>query len=156
MTRLINVTVPPFQYEVPGLQAMTWYNISVSCSNEVGASPITTWIQSNTTEGGVWVPKWPLNNVLVKHYAITGHSMVNFWCSRGRFRKKYREKRSKYQTFPILGSINSHQSYLNPCVWLTLESCISPKKIVYQKNLFYDLVSHQSRFQCFIISRTIF
>lgn len=55
-TRLINVTAPPFQHEVPGLQAVTWYNISVSCSNEVGASPVTTWIQSNTTEGGAWVP----------------------------------------------------------------------------------------------------
>uniref|UniRef100_UPI0037E7E20C tyrosine-protein kinase Mer n=1 Tax=Semicossyphus pulcher TaxID=241346 RepID=UPI0037E7E20C len=50
-TRFVNVTVPPFQYEVPGLQAMTWYNMSVSCSNEVGASPMTAWIQSNTTEG---------------------------------------------------------------------------------------------------------
>ncbi|XP_068580867.1 tyrosine-protein kinase Mer [Cebidichthys violaceus] len=50
-TRFINVTVPPFQCEVPGLQAMTWYNVSVSCSNEVGASPVTMWIQSNTTEG---------------------------------------------------------------------------------------------------------
>lgn len=51
-TRFVNVTVPPYQYEVPGLQAMTWYNLSVSCSNEVGASPVTMWIQSNTTEGG--------------------------------------------------------------------------------------------------------
>uniref|UniRef100_A0AAQ4PGA0 receptor protein-tyrosine kinase n=1 Tax=Gasterosteus aculeatus aculeatus TaxID=481459 RepID=A0AAQ4PGA0_GASAC len=50
-TRFVNATVPPFQCEVPGLQAMTWYNVSVSCSNEVGASPVTTWIQSNTTEG---------------------------------------------------------------------------------------------------------
>ncbi|XP_059179819.1 tyrosine-protein kinase Mer [Centropristis striata] len=50
-TRFINVTVPPFECEVPGLQAMTWYNMSVSCSNEVGASPVTMWIQSNTTEG---------------------------------------------------------------------------------------------------------
>ncbi|KAL6101692.1 mertk [Pungitius sinensis] len=50
-TRFINATVPPFRCEVPGLQAMTWYNVSVSCSNEVGASPVTTWIQSNTTEG---------------------------------------------------------------------------------------------------------
>uniref|UniRef100_A0A8D0CM26 receptor protein-tyrosine kinase n=1 Tax=Sander lucioperca TaxID=283035 RepID=A0A8D0CM26_SANLU len=50
-TRFINVTVPPFQCIVPGLQAMTWYNMSVSCSNEVGASPVTMWIQSNTTEG---------------------------------------------------------------------------------------------------------
>lgn len=53
ITRYINVTVPPFQYEVSGLQAMTRYNLSVSCSNEVGASPVSTWIQSNTTEGGV-------------------------------------------------------------------------------------------------------
>uniref|UniRef100_A0A8P4GAU1 receptor protein-tyrosine kinase n=1 Tax=Dicentrarchus labrax TaxID=13489 RepID=A0A8P4GAU1_DICLA len=52
-TRFINVTVPPFESEVPGLQAMTWYNMSVSCSNEVGASPVTMWIQSNTTEGGI-------------------------------------------------------------------------------------------------------
>ncbi|KAM6997945.1 tyrosine-protein kinase Mer [Tautogolabrus adspersus] len=50
-TRFVNATVPPFQCEVPGLQAMTWYNMSVSCSNEVGASAVTTWIQSNTTEG---------------------------------------------------------------------------------------------------------
>ncbi|KAM8858798.1 tyrosine-protein kinase Mer isoform 2-T2 [Spinachia spinachia] len=50
-TRFINATVPPFQCEVPGLQAMTWYNVSVSCCNEVGASSVTTWIQSNTTEG---------------------------------------------------------------------------------------------------------
>lgn len=52
-TRLLNVTVPPFQCEVPGLQAMTWYNMSVSCSNDVGTSPLSVWIQSNTTEGGV-------------------------------------------------------------------------------------------------------
>uniref|UniRef100_A0A8D3D8F7 receptor protein-tyrosine kinase n=1 Tax=Scophthalmus maximus TaxID=52904 RepID=A0A8D3D8F7_SCOMX len=50
-TRFINVTVPPFQCELPGLQAMTPYNMSMSCSNEVGASPVTMWIQSNTTEG---------------------------------------------------------------------------------------------------------
>lgn len=50
-TRFINVTVPPFQSEIPGLQAMTWYSMSVSCSNEVGASPVSMWIQSNTTEG---------------------------------------------------------------------------------------------------------
>lgn len=52
-TRFINVTVPPFESEIPGLQAMTWYNMSVSCSNEVGASAVTMWIQSNTTEGGI-------------------------------------------------------------------------------------------------------
>uniref|UniRef100_A0A665WKZ7 receptor protein-tyrosine kinase n=1 Tax=Echeneis naucrates TaxID=173247 RepID=A0A665WKZ7_ECHNA len=53
-TRFINVTVPPFQSEVPGLQAMTSYNMSVSCSNELGASPVSSWVLSNTTEGG-WV-----------------------------------------------------------------------------------------------------
>ncbi|XP_070771693.1 tyrosine-protein kinase Mer [Enoplosus armatus] len=62
-TRFINVTVPPFQSEVPGLQALTWYNMSVSCSNEVGASPVTMWIQSNTTEG---VPSVYPRNVTVK------------------------------------------------------------------------------------------
>ncbi|XP_070834339.1 tyrosine-protein kinase Mer [Chaetodon trifascialis] len=62
-TRFVNVTVPPFQHEVPGLQAMTWYNMSVSCSNEVGASPVTMWIQSNTTEG---VPSVYPRNVTVQ------------------------------------------------------------------------------------------
>ncbi|KAM9847946.1 tyrosine-protein kinase Mer [Aulostomus maculatus] len=62
-TRLINVTVPPFQYEVAGLQAMTSYNLSVSCSNEVGASPVALWIQSNTTEG---VPSVYPRNVTVQ------------------------------------------------------------------------------------------
>ncbi|KAM7385762.1 hypothetical protein PAMP_001820 [Pampus punctatissimus] len=61
-TRFINVTVPPFQWEVSGLQAMTCYNMSVSCSNEVGASPVTMWIQSNTTEG---VPSVYPRNVTV-------------------------------------------------------------------------------------------
>uniref|UniRef100_A0A672HGX4 receptor protein-tyrosine kinase n=1 Tax=Salarias fasciatus TaxID=181472 RepID=A0A672HGX4_SALFA len=62
-TRIINVTVPPFHYEVGGLQAMTRYNMSVSCSNEVGASPVTMWIQRNTTEG---VPSVYPRNVTVQ------------------------------------------------------------------------------------------
>ncbi|XP_071754105.1 tyrosine-protein kinase Mer isoform X2 [Centroberyx gerrardi] len=62
-TRLINATVPPFQCKVPGLQAMTWYNMSVSCSNDVGASPVTLWIQNNTTEG---VPSVYPRNVTVQ------------------------------------------------------------------------------------------
>ncbi|XP_076018858.1 tyrosine-protein kinase Mer [Genypterus blacodes] len=61
-TRFVNITVPPFQSEVPGLQAMTWYNMSVSCSNEVGTSPVTFWIQTNTTEG---VPSVYPRNVTV-------------------------------------------------------------------------------------------
>ncbi|XP_003964258.2 tyrosine-protein kinase Mer [Takifugu rubripes] len=63
MTRVINVTAPPFHSEVPGLQAVTRYNISVSCSNEVGASPVTTWIQGDTTEG---VPSVFPRNVTVQ------------------------------------------------------------------------------------------
>uniref|UniRef100_A0A8C5HRD2 receptor protein-tyrosine kinase n=1 Tax=Gouania willdenowi TaxID=441366 RepID=A0A8C5HRD2_GOUWI len=62
-TRFINATVPPFHCEVTGLQAMTWYNMSVSCSNEVGWSPVSTWIQSNTTEG---VPSVYPRNVTVQ------------------------------------------------------------------------------------------
>lgn len=62
-TRFINVTVPPFQCEVSGLQSMMWYNMSVSCSNEVGASPVTMWIHSNTTEG---VPSVYPRNVTVQ------------------------------------------------------------------------------------------
>uniref|UniRef100_A0A3B5M1B8 receptor protein-tyrosine kinase n=1 Tax=Xiphophorus couchianus TaxID=32473 RepID=A0A3B5M1B8_9TELE len=40
--------------QVSGLKAMTWYNMSVSCSNELGASPLSMWIQNSTTEGGVF------------------------------------------------------------------------------------------------------
>ncbi|KAM8852572.1 tyrosine-protein kinase Mer isoform 1-T1 [Synchiropus picturatus] len=62
-TRFVNATVPPFLSEIPGLQAMTCYNMSVSCSNEVGASPASGWIQSNTTEG---VPSVYPRNVTVQ------------------------------------------------------------------------------------------
>ncbi|KAG7230122.1 hypothetical protein INR49_009842 [Caranx melampygus] len=72
-TRLINVTVPPFQYEIPGLQAMTLYNMSVSCSNEVGASPLSTWIQNSTTEG---VPSVYPRNVTVH---LNGSLLVIRW-----------------------------------------------------------------------------
>ncbi|XP_052468431.1 tyrosine-protein kinase Mer [Carassius gibelio] len=43
--------VPPFQYYITNLKAMTWYNMSVSCTNEIGSSPPSVWVQSNTTEG---------------------------------------------------------------------------------------------------------
>ncbi|XP_056617127.1 tyrosine-protein kinase Mer [Triplophysa dalaica] len=46
-----SIAVPPFQYEVNKLKAMTWYNMSVSCTNEIGSSPPSAWVQSNTTEG---------------------------------------------------------------------------------------------------------
>ena len=51
-TRVVNASVPPFQWTVSGLAAMTRYNMSVSCSNQVGVSPPSPWVQSNTTEGG--------------------------------------------------------------------------------------------------------
>uniref|UniRef100_A0A6Q2X7M3 receptor protein-tyrosine kinase n=1 Tax=Esox lucius TaxID=8010 RepID=A0A6Q2X7M3_ESOLU len=58
-----NATVPPFQSDVPGLQAMTRYNMSVFCSNELGQSADSAWVQSNTTEG---VPSVYPRNVTVK------------------------------------------------------------------------------------------
>uniref|UniRef100_A0A8D3EG03 receptor protein-tyrosine kinase n=1 Tax=Scophthalmus maximus TaxID=52904 RepID=A0A8D3EG03_SCOMX len=61
--RVSPTSMPPFQCELPGLQAMTPYNMSMSCSNEVGASPVTMWIQSNTTEG---VPSVYPRNVTVQ------------------------------------------------------------------------------------------
>ncbi|XP_059421692.1 tyrosine-protein kinase Mer-like [Carassius carassius] len=54
--------VPPFQYEISNLKAMTWYNMSVSCTNEIGPSPSSTWVQSNTTEG---VPSEAPQNLIV-------------------------------------------------------------------------------------------
>ncbi|KAI4871491.1 hypothetical protein NFI96_019583 [Prochilodus magdalenae] len=56
-TRVHKVSVPPFQDEVTGLKAMTWYNMSVSCTNEIGRSSPSAWVQSNTTEGGLSVYK---------------------------------------------------------------------------------------------------
>ncbi|XP_066534561.1 tyrosine-protein kinase Mer [Hoplias malabaricus] len=50
-TGVHSVSVPPYMYEVTALKAMTWYNMSVSCTNEIGRSPPSAWIQSNTTEG---------------------------------------------------------------------------------------------------------
>uniref|UniRef100_A0A672YNS3 receptor protein-tyrosine kinase n=1 Tax=Sphaeramia orbicularis TaxID=375764 RepID=A0A672YNS3_9TELE len=69
----VTFSVPPFKCEVTGLQAMTWYNMSVSCSNEVGASPVTLWIQSNTTEG---VPSAYPRNVTVH---LNESSLVIRW-----------------------------------------------------------------------------
>ncbi|XP_072356195.1 tyrosine-protein kinase Mer isoform X1 [Scyliorhinus torazame] len=43
--------VPPFQYSILQLQAMTSYNICVSCKNEVGWSLQCSAIQAKTTEG---------------------------------------------------------------------------------------------------------
>ncbi|XP_077073551.1 tyrosine-protein kinase Mer [Siphateles boraxobius] len=61
--------VPPFQYEISNLKAMTWYNMSVSCINEIGSSPPSAWVQSNTTEG---VPLEAPQNLTVS----VNHSML--------------------------------------------------------------------------------
>ncbi|KAL7877286.1 hypothetical protein SRHO_G00039290 [Serrasalmus rhombeus] len=61
-TGVHSASVPPFSYSITGLKAMTWYNMSVSCSNEIGPSPPSAWVQSNTTEG---VPSVAPQNVSV-------------------------------------------------------------------------------------------
>ncbi|KAK2852951.1 hypothetical protein Q7C36_008152 [Tachysurus vachellii] len=61
-TRVNSMSVPPFSYEITDLKAMTWYNMSVSCTNEIGPSPPSSWVQSNTTEG---VPSVAPQNVTV-------------------------------------------------------------------------------------------
>ncbi|XP_060781351.1 tyrosine-protein kinase Mer [Neoarius graeffei] len=62
-TTVHSVSVPPFYYEITDLKAMTWYNMSVSCTNEIGPSPPSFWVQSNTTEG---VPSVAPQNVTVR------------------------------------------------------------------------------------------
>ncbi|XP_051880588.1 tyrosine-protein kinase Mer isoform X2 [Pristis pectinata] len=48
--------VPPYKYRILDLQALTSYNISVSCKNEVGWSNCSPGIQAKTTEGDVTLP----------------------------------------------------------------------------------------------------
>ncbi|XP_078398779.1 tyrosine-protein kinase Mer [Cetorhinus maximus] len=54
--------VPPYEYSILQLQAMTSYNICVSCKNEVGRSKHCSGIQAKTTEG---VPTAPPYNVSI-------------------------------------------------------------------------------------------
>lgn len=49
---MVNAHVPPFQYDVTGLRAMTKYNMSVYCTNEVGKSQPSAWVKTETPEGG--------------------------------------------------------------------------------------------------------
>ncbi|RXM99242.1 Tyrosine-protein kinase Mer [Acipenser ruthenus] len=67
--RRFNVTVPPYQNEITLLKAMTSYNISISCMNEIGWSGPSYWIQTNTTEGAP-------GSVSV---ALNGSSLVVKW-----------------------------------------------------------------------------
>ncbi|XP_069743784.1 tyrosine-protein kinase Mer isoform X2 [Narcine bancroftii] len=46
-----HTTVPPYEYKILDLQALTSYTIRVSCQNEVGWSNYSSSIQAKTTEG---------------------------------------------------------------------------------------------------------
>ncbi|XP_017320153.1 tyrosine-protein kinase Mer isoform X1 [Ictalurus punctatus] len=61
-TKVHKVSIPPFFYEITDLKAMTWYNMSVYCTNEIGPSLPSSWVQTNTTEG---VPSVAPQNVTV-------------------------------------------------------------------------------------------
>ncbi|KAG7462710.1 hypothetical protein MATL_G00187710 [Megalops atlanticus] len=61
--RVINASVPPFQWDISDLRAMTRYSIRVACSNEIGSSQYSAWVQGNTTEG---VPSVPPHNLTVQ------------------------------------------------------------------------------------------
>ncbi|KAL4641274.1 tyrosine-protein kinase Mer [Arapaima gigas] len=62
-THVITVSVPPFQHDISNLQSLTWYNMSVFCSNEIGLSPSSSWVSCNTTEG---VPSVAPRNLTVE------------------------------------------------------------------------------------------
>uniref|UniRef100_A0A8C9VE27 receptor protein-tyrosine kinase n=1 Tax=Scleropages formosus TaxID=113540 RepID=A0A8C9VE27_SCLFO len=62
-THVIKVSVPPFQHDIPHLQSLTWYSMSVSCSNEVGSSPNSSWVSCHTAEG---VPSVAPHNLTVE------------------------------------------------------------------------------------------
>ncbi|XP_048863169.1 tyrosine-protein kinase Mer [Brienomyrus brachyistius] len=57
----ITVSVPPFQGDIPGLRALTSYDMSISCSNEIGQSPNSPWVAYNTTEGVPTAPPTKLS-----------------------------------------------------------------------------------------------
>ncbi|XP_067841407.1 tyrosine-protein kinase Mer [Heptranchias perlo] len=68
-----NTTVPPYEYRIPQLQALTSYTICVSCKNEVGWSEQCSGVQAETTEG---VPTAPPYNVSV---LVNDSSLIVEW-----------------------------------------------------------------------------
>ncbi|XP_072103077.1 tyrosine-protein kinase Mer [Mobula birostris] len=62
VTSLVTTAVPPYNYSILKLQAMTSYIIRVSCRNEIGWSSYSSKIQAKTTEG---VPTAPPRNISV-------------------------------------------------------------------------------------------
>ncbi|NXU48721.1 MERTK kinase, partial [Turnix velox] len=56
---LFNTSVPPHMYHIQQLGPMADYNIRISCRNEVGWSPFSSWITASTTEEAPAIP--PLN-----------------------------------------------------------------------------------------------
>uniref|UniRef100_A0A8B9RFL0 Tyrosine-protein kinase receptor TYRO3 n=1 Tax=Astyanax mexicanus TaxID=7994 RepID=A0A8B9RFL0_ASTMX len=56
----LQVTVPPFQHTIDGLNSHTNYSVRIRCDNEVGSSPFSPWIEFETPEaqtqrGHMWV-----------------------------------------------------------------------------------------------------
>ncbi|XP_053567945.1 tyrosine-protein kinase Mer [Bombina bombina] len=51
LTMMFSTSVPPYEHEIQQLKAITDYNISVSCMNEVGWSSPSSWAVASTTEG---------------------------------------------------------------------------------------------------------
>uniref|UniRef100_A0A8B9KQF5 Tyrosine-protein kinase receptor TYRO3 n=1 Tax=Astyanax mexicanus TaxID=7994 RepID=A0A8B9KQF5_ASTMX len=48
----LQVTVPPFQHTIDGLNSHTNYSVRIRCDNEVGSSPFSPWIEFETPEAG--------------------------------------------------------------------------------------------------------
>ncbi|XP_007251958.2 tyrosine-protein kinase receptor TYRO3 [Astyanax mexicanus] len=46
----LQVTVPPFQHTIDGLNSHTNYSVRIRCDNEVGSSPFSPWIEFETPE----------------------------------------------------------------------------------------------------------
>ncbi|XP_076834793.1 tyrosine-protein kinase receptor TYRO3 [Brachyhypopomus gauderio] len=44
------VSVPPFQYTIAGLSSHSNYSVRISCDNEIGSSPFSSWVDFQTPE----------------------------------------------------------------------------------------------------------
>ncbi|XP_066553448.1 tyrosine-protein kinase Mer [Amia ocellicauda] len=71
----ISVSELPNEHRVTGLRALSSYNMSVSCRNEIGWSPSSSWVQGTTTEG---VPSVPPHDV---HLQLNDSVLVVTWKS---------------------------------------------------------------------------
>lgn len=51
-----NVNIPPVRHLIAGLEPYTPYDVRVACRSSQGASPWTSWVTLNTSEGGKMSP----------------------------------------------------------------------------------------------------